>query len=271
MQELAVFIHDQGQIKLNKYLSSNVEELQKRAYYSRNEEEYKNFAVCFRVASQLINKTHPLYNKLLIKSYYFEGVSLRIQSLFDSLNQTNLIKRAIELQLSAQSLDDKTPFINNELGILYSALGRKNFETAKSYFAKSIELSPNWNLPYVNFARLLYKQDSLDIAVQLCEKSIQLNSQYAMAYTVLGQCRYKQVMLAAIENLNHSISLDPDHFVPYYNLAEIYLELDQFSRAEELYLKVEPRMRGLVNNILTIDADGVLDVIDRQGFMNGNP
>lgn len=271
-RELAVFIHDQGQIKLNKYLSSNVEELQKRAYYSRNEEEYKNFAVCFRVASQLINKTHPLYNKLLIKSYYFEGVSLRIQSLFDSLNQTNLIKRAIELQLSAQSLDDKTPFINNELGILYSALGRKNFETAKSYFAKSIELSPNWNLPYVNFARLLYKQDSLDIAVQLCEKSIQLNSQYAMAYTVLGQCRYKQGnVLAAIENLNHSISLDPDHFVPYYNLAEIYLELDQFSRAEELYLKVEPRMRGLVNNILTIDADGVPDVVDRLDYMNKIP
>ncbi|HMW39638.1 MAG: caspase family protein [Saprospiraceae bacterium] len=271
-RELAVFIHDQGQVKLNKYLTSNVEELQKRAYYSRNEEEFKKFADCFRLAAHLIDRTHPLYNKLLIKSYYFEGVSLRIKSLFDSVNQVSLIRRAIELQLSAQLLDDKTPFINNELGILYSALGHKNFKTAKNYYARSIDLSPKWNLPYVNLARLLYKQDSLDNAVQLCEKSIQLNSQYAIAYTVLGQCRNKQGnVLAAIENFNNSINLDPEHFLPYYNLADIYLEMDQFSRAEELYLKVEPRMKGLVNNLLTIEADGVADVIDRQVLMNGNP
>lgn len=270
--ELAVYIHDQGQVKLNKYLSSDAGELVKRSYYSRSELEYKKYSDCFRLASHLVARSHPLYNKLCIKSYYFEGLSLRMQAMFDSTQQKNLILRAITLQKRAQDLDDKTPFINNELGNLYSSLGKKDFLLARKYYSNAIELSPKWNLPYVNLARLLFKQDSLDMAVQLCEKSIQLNSQYAMAYTVLGQCRNKQGnVLAAIESLNHSINLDPDHFVPYYNLADIYLELDQFSRAEELYLKVEPRMKGLVNNLLTIDSDGVSDVIDRQAFMDGNP
>ncbi len=259
--ELAVHIHDVGQNKLTLYLNGDAKELQKRAYYSKSYQDYQLLSQNFQLASTIIDSSHPLYNKLLVKQYYFAGISKRMLSWFDSLQRETYLNAALLLQKKAYSIDDKTPYINNELGNLYTAL--KDYPNAKKYYKLAIELSPNWFLPYTNLGSMYVNQDSISKAIQLCEKASFLNPKYSISNYILGDAYTKEgKYLFAIEDLNKSILLDSNYFHPYYRLAEINLELTEYAKADELYWKVEPRLMALQSSLGEVLNGNILNQLD---------
>lgn len=242
--KMAVFLHNKGQQRLNLYLKGDAGELQRRSYYSDNESEYERMSMYFLMASKLVEVNHPLYSKLMLKHFYFLGISKRMQSLMDSAHRKDLLTDALALQLKANSLDDKTAYVNNELGILHSSFYKQT--EAEQYYRFAIELAPGWAYPYTNLSALYHEEKKYQAAKEMAIKAVQLDSTYALARVRLGLTMMNQGnFLMALENFKQACILDKDHFLPLMKTGELYLHIGQYQKAEAYYMDAENRLKGL--------------------------
>ena len=65
-------------------------------------------------------------------------------------------------------------------------LKENNFEKAKEYYEKAIELEPNDATGYHNLGVVFYKFGHLEMAKSYFEKVILINNNFASAYNYLG-------------------------------------------------------------------------------------
>ncbi len=249
--QFAIALHNRAQITLNEYLKGEAKEL-KRRYKIRWGEEYVGVSSLLAFAESLLEPTHPLTSKLKVKFNYFDGVLTRLLAV-TSNNYKEELQKAIEMQEKALQLDDKAPYIHNELGLLHLLLwnfeGAKNgvyFDKAKQYLEQAIDLSPTWVLPYSNLGGLLAQKGETDKAKKLINKATSLRDDYFGSFVNLGfSFEQEGNYLRAETNYRKAIDLAPAHFLPFDRLAYLSLKTGDYHLADSLFNQAEIRRNGM--------------------------
>ena len=105
-------------------------------------------------------------------------------------------------------------------------------------FEKTIELIPDWHLPYWAWGVAYYQQGDYERAILGFDVAIQLDPLWAAAYDWRGAAQYKlEEYQLAIQNYDVAIQLEPDVAAHYEDRGSVYSWLDQFTEAEADWAK----------------------------------
>ncbi|MCF8237903.1 MAG: caspase family protein [Saprospiraceae bacterium] len=257
--KLAIALHDRGQEIINNYLKADPDDLEERAYYKYETSKYRWYPDIFKMVLKLLPEGHPLRDRLAVKEAYFSGAAIRILAV--SLeDRTQAYTDALALQLKALALDDKAPYVHNELGILYRY--RKQNDLAEKHFRLAQELAPTWGLPYANLASMLIGEKRLDEAQQMVEKALSLLPEYANAHLIQGRIYEKQNRyLYAEASFLRCTQLAPQHFAGFERLGYLYQQTGEFVMANENFVIAEYLKKNLPISPLDVDMDGYSDVM----------
>lgn len=168
----------------------------------------------------------------------------------DDLNYTDvLFKKAICLfslggetrRLEALELIDKSLLINHNdpefLNFKGLLLVSHDDELADELFAKSIENNPDWEVPYLNLAKLYLDDGLIDSSIVLFEKSLEINDKLADAwyYRALAY-KSKGEYLISKKSLEKALNLNEENFDYILAMGQILDELGD-DNSEEYYDK----------------------------------
>ena len=235
-------IHDQVQNALNLYLKADEAELARRRYSLQAIEKSNQYPLMLLIALDLIDKDHYLYEMLKLKYHYFKGVSYRFKMAYSS-NPDSLLNLAIKEQKDAIALEEKAPYIHNELGVLYGF--KKTDELAIKHFTKAIELSPSWAIPLANLSGLLANKKKYQQGLNLALKSIKLSPGYDGAYSALAS-NYMGMgnWLLAEENLRKSLELNQHNYYILEKMGDLSVRNLKYSVADSFYLQAQLQKRS---------------------------
>jgi Flp pilus assembly protein TadD len=126
-------------------------------------------------------------------------------------------------------------------GLGYAYLRKQDFDHAREYFAKAVERDAKdpWVLYY---SAMLFRQDNGEgfgernagavIMQNWLEKAVELNPEFADAYSLLGfafimQGKQEEALKAMVKAVN----LNPQNVGYRFNVANLYLQMRKFDRA----------------------------------------
>ena len=140
-------------------------------------------------------------------------------------------------EFSERIIDDQAnPMLFYYRGIAQENNG--NTEEAMSDFQKTIELKPDFVLPYSRVGKIYARQKNYEKASELYQKSVELGDQdittlynYGVVLINLGKSPEAKVVF---ENL---LSMDEDYADAYYHLGIISIGLSDPGKAKELLQK----------------------------------
>lgn len=131
----------------------------------------------------------------------------------------------------------------NYLGSVYQEMGM--LEKAEREFRKAIEdeTYKSRELPYYNLARLYLAQGKDKEALQLVEKSIDINNRMIMSLNLRGIILERLERIdEAIASYSKALQIAPDDINLNYNLAVAYFKTDRRAEAKSLFEKVFPHV-----------------------------
>lgn len=229
----ATQLHNIVQKSVNNYLTGDAHELKRRQFYNNLEEsEYDKYVLMLEIAIKLLKSDSQLYHIIDVKRHYFGGLALRLK-MVNSNNPDSLRNEALQLQNIAYELEPNAPYINNELGILYST---SDEEASINYYKQAIELAPRWSFPYSNLSNLYFKKNELVQAESYALKAMKLNDQVHIPYIALGKIyNANGNLLQAEEMFRKSIQYDEKQALSYYYLANVLSQRSEFQNAETNY------------------------------------
>ena len=138
-------------------------------------------------------------------------------------NLINLYNKGLFQKALAKGLKLLTDFPNsmnllNIMGVINRDLGK--LDEAIEVFNKALSINPNYADAYFNMGTALQKQSKLDQAIEAYNKALLHNPNYAEAYYNIGIALQKQGNLdKAIEPFKKAISLKPDFSKAYNNMG----------------------------------------------------
>jgi tetratricopeptide (TPR) repeat protein len=146
----------------------------------------------------------------------------------------------------------------NYLGSVYQELGM--LDRAEEEYRKAIadETYKSRELPYYNLARLYLAQDKNEEALQLVEKSIEINSRMVMAINLKGIVLERLGRIKdAIESYRKALRINPEDINLNYNLAVAYFKADRREDAKAIFEKIYPQVtdketRDKINEYLKV-------------------
>ncbi len=260
-RNFAAALQDVAQQSLNAYLRADIKELYKRwLTYGKSYAANPDY---LSKAADLLGPDHYIYEQLLVKKYYFEGVIKRLEA--QKTKQNDLLNLAFNKVDTALNYDDQAAYVHNELGLI--AVARKQTDDAIQHYISAMLLAPTWVLPVSNMFTV-YKMKRRDsIAVEWANRAIDLDSTYSQPYYNLGYIYDKKgnseeakkmylktiyynefhakahsnlgllyfeedSLLLANTHFKKSVSINPDSYIAQYNTGESYLFLDNIDSAK---------------------------------------
>lgn len=255
---LAILLHDRSQEYINRYLNADVQDLADRSYYRLRQSGYQQHPALFRLALSLLPPDHPLVPRLHVKGAYFTGVSLRIAALFEP-DMSAALDSALAFQLEALALDDKAPYIHNELGILYKFMERDSL--AEFHLRRAMDLAPSWGLPVSNLCGLMIRQENREAAWQLAGQALKLVPEYFGIHIHLGRLyEHGENLFMAEHHFRTAERLDANHFMPNMLLGHLYLRTTEYEKAESEFDMARSKKDGL-NMSMSFTSLPVIDHI----------
>jgi tetratricopeptide (TPR) repeat protein len=121
--------------------------------------------------------------------------------------------------------------IYNNLALAYFEL--KKFSEALNLFDRAIEMNPNFAEAYYNMGNIYREAKEYDKAKVNYEKSLSINTNLYQCYhnrarlKIEDGCRYFE----AIEDLKHSLNLNPRYLTAHSLLAITYLDILDFDKS----------------------------------------
>lgn len=237
---LIAALQDEAQLALNAYVTAPARELANRW---ANDPRYRYYPAYLFKAAELAGPSDFFYRDLLARANYFKGVALRLQAERSS-NQA-LLRQALAFQEKSLQYKPRTAHVFNELGALHAA--QEDYKQAISFFQKAHEEAPAWVLPLSNLSegyRALEDYEAAENTAKLAieRDSFLVSSQYNLGtiYFYQGEERYGE----AIPLFQKAIQLDPNFANAYFNLGQIYHELEDYAKAEDnlsSFVEIKPR------------------------------
>jgi Tfp pilus assembly protein PilF len=123
----------------------------------------------------------------------------------------------------------------NNLGSIYEALGFMDKAEAEYKKALVDETYASRQLPFYNLARLAYRQDKWDQALEYIDRALHFDTRMAMAHNLKGLILEKKEDLeGAIASYEKAGRLVPDDMNFKLNLALTLIKADQTGQAREI-------------------------------------
>jgi len=137
-------------------------------------------------------------------------------------------------------MDDEpeSPAFSYILANIYYA--QELYEKSEQYYQQAIEDFPEFLRAWINLGILYYRQDRFEAAIPCLAKAIELGNTEAQIRGLLGYCLIKtQRPIAAEATFLQALSMDPQNTDWIEALISLYLENEQYQRAE-------PMIRSLI-------------------------
>ncbi|MFC2021856.1 tetratricopeptide repeat protein, partial [Chloroflexota bacterium] len=135
----------------------------------------------------------------------------------------------------------------------HQLISKESYSEAIGEYSKSIELNPNYALAYSSRASAYNKKRQYGLAVADLTKAIDLDHKYASAYYTRGVVyHWNGLYDLAIADLTKTIELDPNYPSAYNHRAYVYNKKGQYDLAIADY-----------NKIIDLDPDYALAYLDR--------
>lgn len=259
-RQYATALQNDAQQVINAYLLANPTELEKRW---KGDTTYGRYPRYLGRAAELLGEQHYIYNYLIAKQLYFEGLNLRLKG-DQAKGGRTFYQQAIVKQQEAIQLEDRAAYFYNELGVLNTRLTRSGL--AKENFEKAIELAPEWGLPYVNYCVESFYSGDRDEAIEYGKKALKLMPKYPQLLSLLGwiyadrkeegdrsnylrngvelkddfvyrpnnllsRASKKNYYKKSIGLLKEAISIDSNYVVGHLNLGACYIQTSEFDKA----------------------------------------
>ena len=247
-RNFAVALQDKSQKSINAYLKADPEEMNER--WTNFGANYKSNPAYLDKAAFLLGNSHYLYDRLISKKYYYEGLLHRLQG--EKTKNDSLYYLALEKIKLALKYDDEAAFIYNELGMIYKDLyyanggvdGQKEivdsfYNNQILMFEKANALTPKWVMPYVNLAGLYLVNEQLEKSETTCSIILSLDSTQLSAKKYMADIHfYKKEYSEAIRLYKQITSTSSNNSALLYNnFGLAYYYSDQPEIAEKIYLK----------------------------------
>lgn len=114
----------------------------------------------------------------------------------------------------------------------------QDYDRAKDYYQKAIELNPHFADGYYNLGGICFDLGKYREAIPSYKKAIELNPDLATAHNNLANVYYKLADYDQAQTLyKKAIELNRYSVRPYYNLGIIYHEMHNHEQAQVLYKK----------------------------------
>jgi adenylate cyclase len=146
--------------------------------------------------------------------------------------------------------------LDNKLGEAYYMLGAMNFlhewdwGEAEKNFRKGLDLNPNFILGMIEYANFLTSMRRFDESIRISRRTIELDPLNPVAYNELAFALwYAGEREQALEVLDESLKLDPDHQQTLWGSMYLHTELGQYDKA----LSILEKLRGN-NSIVEMPA-----------------
>lgn len=240
-EHTAIAFNDLAQQAINSYLQADLEEMERRNIVNTGE-GLSVYPKLMKKALTLLSDEHPLHQSLKIKYHYFNGVVKRLQMIKLDTDEARAKYLAIakQEQEKALELDDKAPYVYNEMGILNNLSNEK--KKAEALYLKAIELAPSWPIPYSNLCGIYNSNKELDKAKIFGDSAIALNPKHAAAYTNLGKnYLLRNNYIKAEKYYRKAIELAPYNYVPYEQLAYLYLASNEHQLANDFFIEADKK------------------------------
>ena len=144
-----------------------------------------------------------------------------------------------------------SPRINNNLGTLYTDMGR--YEEAIDYLNRAIHYDPLYVKAYNNLGNVYYKMGDRKKTASFYEKALKIDPNYEEAYYNLGIVYNETGMKEkAIALFKKAIEVNPEYVKAYNNLAVIYMDAKKYEEAIALLndaVKINPYYAEAYNNL----------------------
>ncbi len=227
-RNFAVALQDDSQQAINAYLRADPAEMAVRWSEQVDIDHYKSNPVYIAKAASLLGERHVLYNQLVAKQYYFEGLIKRLEGA--KLKDTILLNQALALEFKALEMDSGAAYVYNEIGLIYDNIRlvykavenqKKNselFQKQVDNYELAMELAPKWVMPVLNIATTFKEWRKMDKAEEMAVKTVGLDSskfaiyeELSWAYFTLGQ--YENAIEANQKLLRYDSTSSNYHFI----------------------------------------------------------
>ena len=163
------------------------------------------------------------------------------------------IKGAIKYFIKAAEMEPKNPAVYNNMASAYMKLN--DFENAKKALNKAIAADRNFNLTYINLAKLEMlknkenKKSSNDKTEKYLQKAVKINPNSKYAYLELGNfyLKNKEYTLAN-ENFKNAVLIDGNFFEALMGLGISYVEEGNLSDGIKVLRKASTTQKNGAKN-----------------------
>ncbi|MBL7825870.1 MAG: tetratricopeptide repeat protein, partial [Saprospiraceae bacterium] len=183
-----------------------------------------------------------LQPNLAFEFHYFSGLALRLR--MDAEGYVPFqFEKALQEELHALEIDNRSPCVHNELGILYQQ--KKDYQKAEQYYKTAIELAPQWAVPWANLCGLYALTNQLDDCMAAGEKALELHPKLFLATINLGVGMVrKKNLLYAESYFQQAIAVHPNHFFAHEQLGLICIQRMKYPEAAAYLKEAEYLKRG---------------------------
>lgn len=245
MERFIQMVHGQAQDMVNAYLQGDEAELEKRQYYYAGNRRYRDFLAMFRVAWKLTPAQHYLKQLLTVQEAYLSGLVARLE--LANRGDAKLLAAAFSHQRRALQLEPYAAYIYNEIGNLH--LRSNQFALAARYYKTAMEYAPTWAIPWSNEIRLRLATGELPkatVAIKIAD-SLQNNLAYTWMNAGMVMAKSNNLLMAE-SDFQKAVSKNSVHFLPFQQLAELYMKTGDFRKADQFFSATHTRRKNFAIN-----------------------
>jgi tetratricopeptide (TPR) repeat protein len=153
------------------------------------------------------------------------SAEIQNESLFCSFCGSEIVE---ELPTSLESIKEADKLCETGISLKY---GGKHDE-ALQYFKKAISLAPNQAIYYAELAIIFIIKENFSKALEVVNKSLELDNTLAQAHYVRGVAQGRNGNLpAALQDLTTALQIDPSHAKAYYQRGGFNSDLENYEEA----------------------------------------
>ncbi|MDY6905824.1 MAG: tetratricopeptide repeat protein [Thermodesulfobacteriota bacterium] len=153
-----------------------------------------------------------------------------------------------------ETVVDKTPesaAAHNSLGRVKQMLGKG--KAAAIAFQTAVALAPEQPATHYNLAAFYHSTKKPDDALAHCRRALTLNPSAAPAHHLMGMILLEKAEPArAVRHLETALQCDPTRFMPLYDLARAYIQMNDYPAAESACRKLLQFTPNAKNAYLTL-------------------
>ena len=155
--------------------------------------------------------------------------------------------------MESKDLTENNQYLMKELDEVQNLYNSKNFLNAEDKINELIKKFPKLANLHYYLGLVLRKKDEINKAIKAFEQTIELQPNFAYAFSNLGDIyKFRKKTDLAINNYKKAIELDPDISEAHNNLGNVYKSINKLPEAIDEYkkaIKKNPKLFVVHNNL----------------------